>query len=37
VTVGEDLITLCWATLTIVYYLWLNGFQYYDMGYDDSL
>lgn len=26
-----------WATLTIVYYLWLNGFQYYDMGYAASL
>ncbi len=22
-----------WATLTIVYYLWVNGFNYYDMGY----
>jgi multiple sugar transport system permease protein len=22
-----------WSTLTTVYYLWLNGFQYYKMGY----
>lgn len=26
-----------WATLTIVYYLWLNAFQYYDMGYAAAL
>ncbi|GAB4429041.1 MAG: sugar ABC transporter permease [Anaerolineae bacterium] len=22
-----------WATLTVIYYLWLNAFNYYDMGY----
>jgi multiple sugar transport system permease protein len=22
-----------WSTLTVVYYLWLNGFNYYQMGY----
>jgi multiple sugar transport system permease protein len=26
-----------WATLTTVYYLWLNGFQYYDMGYASAI
>jgi multiple sugar transport system permease protein len=26
-----------WSTLTIVYYLWLNGFNYYDMGYAAAL
>lgn len=26
-----------WSTLTVVYYLWLNAFQYYDMGYAAAL
>ncbi|MBX3084422.1 MAG: sugar ABC transporter permease [Anaerolineae bacterium] len=26
-----------WATLTVVYYLWLNGFQYYQMGYASAI
>ncbi len=26
-----------WATLTVIYYLWLNAFNYYDMGYAAAL